>query len=123
MPVTDAGNVGKATGKAEGVDWFDPSDDVVLRPEKDRTRFWERRYGTDRIEVAANVIFANNGHGRLFEAVCRDLDRRAETVHDHRTEGYCHYRTPSSGFVTVYRAPDPAPYAAANLEHLVSAGA
>ncbi len=108
---------------AEGVDWFDPSDDVVLRPESDRTRFWERRYGTDRIDVAASVVFANDGHGRLFEAVCGEFDRNAEAVRDHRAEGYCHYRTPSSGFLTVYRAPDPAPYAAANLEHLVSAGA
>ena len=71
-------------GMAEGVDWFDPSDDVVLRPERDRTRFWERRYGTDCIDVAASVVFANNGHGRLFDAVCGELDRNAEAVRDHR---------------------------------------
>ena len=116
---TDAGDIGKA-GR---VDWFDPSDDVVLRPENDRARLWEKRHGTDRIDVAPSVVFANDGHGRLFGAVCRELDRVAEVVRDRRTEGYCHYQTPSSGFVTVYRAPDPAPYAAATLEHLASAGA
>lgn len=59
------------------MDWFDSSDDVVLRPENDRTRFWRRSFGTDHIDVAASVIFANNGHGRLFEAVCRELEEHA----------------------------------------------
>lgn len=108
---------------AGGVDWFDPSDDVVLRPDVDRARLWEKRHGTERIDVAPSVVFANDGHGRLFGAVCRELDRLAEPVRDLRDRGYCHYRTPGAGFVTAYRAPDPAPYAAATLEHLVSAGA
>jgi uridine phosphorylase len=105
------------------MDWFDPSDDVVIRPEVDRARFWRRKYGTEYIAVAGQVLFANNGHGRLFDAVCQAVDRRAAPVHDCREQGYCHYRTSSSGEITVYRAPEPAPYAAADLEFLISAGA
>jgi uridine phosphorylase len=105
------------------MDWYDPSDDVVIRPEVDRARFWRRKYGTDCIAVAGQVLFANNGHGRLFDAVCQALDLRAAPVHDLREQGYCHYRTSSSGEITVYRAPEPAPYAAADLEFLISAGA
>jgi uridine phosphorylase len=105
------------------VDWFDPSDDVVIRPETDRARFWRHKYGADCIDVAERVLFANNGHGRLFDAVCEALDRRAALVHDHREQGYGHYRLPSASEVTVYRAPEPAPYAAADLEFLISAGA
>lgn len=104
------------------MDWFDPSDDVAIRPETDRARFWKRRYGTACIAVAAQVVFANNGHGRLFDAVCQALDGRAVPVHDCREQGYCHYEI-GSGEVTVYRAPEPAPYAAADLEFLISAGA
>lgn len=65
----------------------------------------------------------NNGHGRLFDAVCTELDHLAVTVLDHRQRGYCHYRIANSHFITVYQACEPAPYAAADLEHLISAGA
>jgi len=105
------------------MDWFDPSDDVVIRPQVDRARFWKRKYGTECIEVAQQALFVNNGHGRPFDAVCQALDQRAAAVRDCRPQGYCHYRIPSSDFVTVYRAPEPAPYAAADLEFLISAGA
>ncbi len=105
------------------MDWFDPSDDVVIRPEVDRARFWEPKYGTECIEVGRQALFVNNGHGKLFDAVCQELDLRAVAVHDHRTQGYCHFRTRSAGFVTVCRAPEPAPYAATDLEFLISAGA
>jgi len=105
------------------MDWFDPSDDVVIRPEVDRARFWESKYGTECIEVAGQALFVNNGHGKLFDAVCEELDQRAVAIHDHRTQGYCHCRSTSSDFVTVYRAPEPAPYAATDLEFLISAGA
>jgi uridine phosphorylase len=104
------------------VDWYDSSEDVVIRPAVDRSRFWRRKYGTDAIDVAPQVVYANNGHGRLLDAVCAALDQRAAATHDHRALGYCHYDTPC-GPVTVYRAPEPAPYAAADLEFLISAGA
>ena len=104
------------------MDWFDPSDDVVIQPSVDRARFWSRKYGTDHIEIAPQVLFVNNGHGRLFDAVCQALDQYAVAINDHRHQGYCHYRA-SSGHVIVYRAPEPAPYAAADLEFLMSAGA
>ena len=103
--------------------WFDPGDDVVIQPHVDRARFWKRKYGVECIAVARQVVYANNGHGKLFDAVCQALDRRAIPEHDHRTEGYCHYQVSSSEYVTVYRAPEPAPYAAADLEFLISAGA
>jgi uridine phosphorylase len=105
------------------MDWFDPSDDVVIQPSKGRVRFWKRKYGTGDIEIAEQVLFANNGMGRLFDAVCQELDLQATAVCDHRDQGYCHYQTSASDFVTVYRAPEPAPYAAADLEFLTSAGA
>jgi nucleoside phosphorylase len=105
------------------MDWFDPSDDVAIRPSLERARFWKRKYGTECIEVARQVLFVNNGHGRLFDAVCQALDQRAVAVHDGRSQGYCHYQSPPSDFLTVYRAPEPAPYAAADLEFLISAGA
>jgi uridine phosphorylase len=104
------------------VDWFDPGEDVVIRPGVERARFWRRRYGRDEIEVAPQVIYANNGHGRLLDAVCVALDRRAVVQCDYREQGYCQYDT-TAGPVTVYRAPEPAPYAAADLEFLISAGA
>jgi uridine phosphorylase len=104
------------------VDWYDPSEDVVLQPAVDRARFWRRKYGTDAIEVAPQVIYANNGHGRLLDSLCAALDRHAVATHDHRALGYCHYHTPG-GAITVYRAPEPAPYAAADLEFVISAGA
>ncbi len=105
------------------MNWFDPSDDVVLRPEVERGRFWKKKYGVERIEVASQVIYANNGHGRLFDAVCAAYDSTTSIVHDFRDQGYCHYQAPDSGCVTIYRAPEPAPYAAADLEFLISAGA
>jgi uridine phosphorylase len=105
------------------MNWFDPSDDVVIQPAAERARFWKRKYGSESIQVARQALFVNNGHGRLFDAVCQALDPCAVAVHDQRLQGYCHYATPSPGFVTVYRAPEPAPYAAADLEFLISAGA
>jgi uridine phosphorylase len=105
------------------MDWFDPSDDVVTQPSTGRVRFWKHKYGTGDIEIAERVLFSNNGMGRLFDAVCQELDHRAAAVCDHRDQGYCHYQTSASDSVTVYRAPEPAPYAAADLEFLTSAGA
>ena len=105
------------------MNWFDPGDDVVIQPHVDRTRFWKRKYGVECITVARQVLYANNGHGRLFDALCQLLDMHAAPEHDRRNEGYCHYRVSSFGHVTVYRAPEPAPYAAADLEFLISAGA
>ena len=104
------------------MDWFDPSNEVAIQPSVDRARFWSRKYGTDHIEIAPQVLFVNNGHGRLFDAVCQALDQHTVAINDHRQQGYCHYRV-SSGYVTAYRAPEPAPYAAADLEFLISAGA
>ncbi len=104
------------------MNWFDPSEDVVVRPGVERSRFWRRKVGRDTIDVAPQVLYANNGHGRLLDAVCAALDRRAVVLYDHRQQGYCQYRTPA-GPLTVYRAPEPAPYAAADLEFLISAGA
>jgi len=105
------------------MDWFDPGDDVVIQPHIDRGRFWERKYGVECITVAQHTLYVNNGHGRLFDAVCQILDMRGVPEHDHRTEGYCHYQVSLSKSVTGYRAPEPAPYAAADLEFLISAGA
>jgi len=105
------------------MNWFDPGDDVVIRPAVDRARFWKRKYGTDCIDVAPQVLYANNGHGRLFDAVCRAMDARATPVRDCQAQGYCHYQVAPTGYVTAYRAPEPAPYAAADLEFLISAGA
>jgi len=95
---------------------------VVVQPGVDRARFWRRKYGRDEIDVAPQVLYANNGHGKLLDAVCAALDQKAAAACDHRQQGYCHYRT-CAGPVTVYRAPEPAPYAAADLEFLISAGA
>jgi nucleoside phosphorylase len=105
------------------MDWFESSDDVVILPAVDRARFWRRKYGMDCIQVAAQVLYANNGHGHLFDALCAALDLRASALCDHRRQGYCHYQVTPLIFVTVYRAPEPAPYAAADLEFLISAGA
>jgi uridine phosphorylase len=104
------------------MDWFDPSDDVVVQPSAGRARFWKHRYGTEHIEIAERVLFANNGMGRLFDAACRELDQHTKVIQDRRDLGYCHFQA-SFGPVTVYRAPEPAPYAAADLEFLISAGA
>jgi uridine phosphorylase len=105
------------------MDWFDSGDDVVIQPHVDRARFWKQKYGVEDIAVDRQILYANNGHGKLFDAVCQALDMRGVPEHDHRTEGYCHYQVSSSEYVTVYRAPEPAPYAAADLEFLISAGA
>jgi uridine phosphorylase len=105
------------------MNWFDPSDDIVLRPETERARFWFRKYGNDCIEVASQVIYANNGHGHLFDAVCQVLDTSSSILQDFRDQGYCHYRSSDEKCITVYRAPEPAPYSAADLEFLISAGA
>lgn len=104
------------------MDWFDPSGDVVIRPAAARDRTWARRYGTTDLPVAPQALYVNNGLGRLFDAVCQALDRYATVTRDHRQGGYCHYRAPA-GSVTVYRAAEPAPYAAADLELLIDAGA
>jgi nucleoside phosphorylase len=88
----------------------------------ERVRFWGRRFGTHLIDVSEQALFVNNGHGRLFDAVCQELDTLATAAVDHRDKGYCHYET-STGFLTVYRAPEPAPYCATDLEFLISAGA
>ncbi len=105
------------------MNWFDPSDDVVIQPGVDRTRFWKQKYGIDKIEVAQQVLFVNNGLGKLFDAVCKELDHRATAVYDYRTQGYVHYKGQSQRFLTLYQAPTPAPWAAADLEFLISAGA
>ncbi len=105
------------------MDWFDPSDDVVIQPLAESQGFRRRTFGTDRIDIAPTVVFANNGHGKLFDAVCRELDLHADTVRDYRAKGYCQYRTPASDVLTVYRASEPAPYAAADLEQVISVGA
>jgi uridine phosphorylase len=105
------------------MNWFDPDDHVVIRPDVDRARFWKRKYGVECITVARQVLYVNNGHGELLNAVCQTLDMCANPAHDHRSEGYCHYQISSAEYVTVYRAPEPAPYAAADLEFLISAGA
>lgn len=105
------------------MNWFDPSDDVVLRPGTERARFWLRKYGNDCIEVASQVIYANNGHGHLFDAVCQVLDTSSSILQDFRDQGYCHYQSQNGDCLTLYRAPEPAPYAAADLEFLISAGA
>jgi uridine phosphorylase len=102
--------------------WFDPSDDVVIQPAAERARRWSGRYGSSDLPVAPQALFVNNGLGRLFDAVCQALDRQASAAVDCRQQGYCHYRI-ESGAVTVYRAAEPAPYAAADLELLIDAGA
>jgi uridine phosphorylase len=107
---------------AWGTNWFDPSDDVVIQPAAERARHWSRRYGRSDLPVASHTLFVNNGLGRLFDAVCRALDRQAAAAVDYRQQGYCHYDTESDA-VTVYRAAEPAPYAAADLELLIDAGA
>jgi uridine phosphorylase len=105
------------------MEWFDPDDDVVIRPETDRVRFWQQKFGCDLIDIAPQLLFVNNGHGKLFDAVCGQLDEQAQILHDFRGGGYCHYRLANSHSLTVYRAPEPAPYAAHALEHVISAGA
>ena len=105
------------------MDWFDPSDEVIVDPRVDGPRHWRRMYGTDEIEVSRRLIFANNGLGRLFDATRRALDDVAEPVQDLRDRGYARFRYPDGQVVTISRAVEPAPYCAANLETLVVAGA
>jgi uridine phosphorylase len=104
------------------IEWFDPSDDVVIQPSAERARRWSDRYGRSDLPVSSQALFVNNGLGRLFDAVCQTLDRQAVAEIDCRQQGYCHYDT-DSGAITVYRAAEPAPYAAADLELLIDAGA
>jgi hypothetical protein len=92
------------------MDWFDPSEDVVIDPARDRVRWWQNAYATNR-------------HGRFFDAACDVLDRLAAPIHDHRAEGYVYYEAPDSRPLTVYQAFIPAPWAAQTLELAVSAGA
>jgi uridine phosphorylase len=108
--------------QADAMGWFDPSEDVVIRPDVQRAGTWDRIYGNSDLPVAPQALFVNNGLGRLFDAVCQALDRQATAAVDRRQGGYCHYRT-GSGAVTVYQASEPAPYAAADLELLIDAGA
>jgi uridine phosphorylase len=104
------------------MNWFNPSDHVVLKPEVERSKFWKKKYGMDCIEVASHVIYANNGHGRLFDAVYQAYDSTASIRHDFRDRGYCHYQVSDTCCVTIYRTPEPTPYAATDLEFLISAG-
>ncbi len=106
----------------DAMGWFDPSEDMVIHPAAERGRRWSRKYGSSDLPVAPQALYVNNGLGRLFDTVCQALDRHATAALDHRQGGYCHYRAPS-GAVTVYRASEPAPYAAADLELLIDAGA
>lgn len=104
------------------MDWFDPTDDVLIHPRMDRGRWWQRAYGTDTLRVSSQALFVTNQQGRLYEAVCERLDKHATAAQDYRERGYVRYEA-GSHVVTVHRAPTPGPWAAQALEWLVSAGA
>lgn len=105
------------------LDWFDPSPEVVIRPEVNCRRVWQRRFGKEYIQISSTVILANKG-GRIFELICKELDSIASPVYDYRDAGYVYYEydAPKSGPVTVFRAPEPGPWAAALLEELIASG-
>jgi nucleoside phosphorylase len=106
------------------MDWFDPSRDAVVEAGEQWRRECQRRFGTDALPIAAHLLFANNNRkGRLFEAASAVLDVTAVVVHDARASGYVHYRLPVGPPLTLYRAVEPAPYAAAHLDVLMSVGA
>lgn len=105
------------------MDWFDSGDDSVLDAHEQWRRNCRRWFGCDELPVAAHLLFANNGKGSLFEAAAVMLDAAATVVHDGRTAGYVHYRRTSGEDLTLYRAPEPAPYAAAHLDVLMRTGA
>lgn len=105
------------------MDWFDPNYDVVIKPENEKARHWARKFGVEDIAVASHVLYANNDHGRLFDAVCHVFDETAVIVHNFRHQGYCHYRVANGDPVTIYQAPGSAPRAAAGLEFLIDSGA
>lgn len=104
------------------MDWFDPTDDVLVHPRMDRGRWWQRAYGTDTLRVSPQSLFVTNQNGRLYEAVCERLDKNATAAHDHRERGYVRYEI-GSRVLTAHRAPTPGPWAAQALEWLISAGA
>lgn len=105
------------------IDWFDPSEDVVVRPEVNARRIWRRRFGTEEIPVGPAVVLANEGGG-VFEAVLQELDAVATPVVDYRRAGYVHYayRPPGAGTVTLFRGPEPGAYVAALGEEIVASG-
>ena len=105
------------------MDWFDPSDDVIVEPLSDGLGHWRRRYGLDEAPAVDALIFANNGLGKLLDATCRALDAVAECLEDHRARGYARYRLANGRAVSVCRAPEPAPYCAADLDFLLASGA
>lgn len=105
------------------LDWFDPSDDVVIRAADQWERTCRRRFGTDPLPVAPWLLFANNGKGELFNVVSALLDAVAAPEHDVRAAGYIHYRLPGGTSLTLFQAREPAPYAAASLDVLMSVGA
>ena len=106
------------------MDWFDPSGDAVVAAGEQWRRECRRRFGTDALPISAWLLFANNNaKGRLFEATSAVLDAAAVIVHDAREAGYVQYRLPAGTPLTLYRAVEPAPYAAAHLDVLMSVGA
>jgi uridine phosphorylase len=106
------------------MDWFDPHTDTFLTPDANRKRIWQKRFGQTDIEVSSLVVYANNGHGRLFDASCLALDHQSGAVclTDLRLQGYALFQRPDGAKITLFRAPEPAPYAAAELELLISRG-
>jgi hypothetical protein len=61
------------------MNWFDPRDDIVVQPSTDRARFWKRRHGSEQIEVAEQVLLANNSMGRwTTDAIYRETWTKAE---------------------------------------------
>jgi len=104
------------------MDWFDPSDDVLIHPRMDRGRWWQRAYGTDALRVSPQAVFVTNQYGKLYDAVCERLDKHATVAQDHRERGYVRYEV-GSRMLTAHRAPTPGPWAAQSLEWLISAGA
>ena len=105
------------------MNWFDPNDDVVIRPEVNRARHWQRKFGTDDIDVASHVLFAPNEPGHFFDEISKILDSKADVLCDFRENGYIHYRLTPQHAITLYRASIPAPFAANALELLISKGA
>jgi hypothetical protein len=55
------------------MDWFDPTDDVLVHPRMDRGRWWQRAYGTDTLRVSPQVLLVTNQNGKLYDTVCERL--------------------------------------------------